>query len=195
MVLAEENGIGTAAFRNKLDAAKNQEIRDTLASGGVGRAPSSDRRPNGAGKERKRTLSGKAALRFAIDSLIEDQVLRDRCRDLLLARGKFDRPINQATQVLEDRIRKKAEPDKRLTGENLVGYSFNEDISKTKLQVASGDADDQRGFTQILRGIVPAFRNITHHHVVDSFSREDAMRICGFIDLLLRVVDSSKKVS
>jgi hypothetical protein len=75
-----------------------------------------------------------------------------------------------------------------------VGFAFNEDISKTLLRVASNDADDQRGFSQILRGVVPAFRNATHHHVINSFSREEAMRVCGFIDVLLRVVDSSVKV-
>lgn len=98
------------------------------------------------------------------------------------------------TQILEDRIRTKAQPAKRLTGEPLVGYAFNEDLSKTVLQVASKEPDDQRGFTQILRGIVPAFRNVTHHHIADAFSREDAMRVCGFIDVLLRVVDGSTKV-
>src|SRR5206468_1107234 len=107
--------------------------------------------------------------------------------------ANFDRPINQATLVLEDRIRKKAQPPKRLVGENLVGYSFNENFSKTVLTVAGGDSDDQRGFTQMLRGIVPAFRNKTHHHIINSFSREEAMRVCGFIDVLLRVVDNATK--
>jgi uncharacterized protein (TIGR02391 family) len=114
-----------------------------------------------------------------------------RCKDLLTAASNHDRAINQATLILEDRIRKKANLPKRLTGESLVGSSFNEDPSKTLLLVEGGDADDQRGFTQILRGIVPAFRNKTHHHIVESFSQEDAIRIVGFIDVLLRVVDGS----
>jgi hypothetical protein len=59
------------------------------------------------------------------------------------------------------------------------------------LQVGSGQADDQRGFTQILRGIVPAFRNHTHHHVSDSFSQEEAILVVGFIDVLLRLVEGS----
>jgi hypothetical protein len=96
-----------------------------------------------------------------------------------MASSNFDRAINQATQILEDRIRTKAQPPQKLTGEKLVGYSFK---------------DDQRGFTQILRGIVPAFRNLTHHHIIDRVSREEAMRVCGFVDVLLRVVDNSVKV-
>jgi uncharacterized protein (TIGR02391 family) len=108
-----------------------------------------------------------------------------------MARSNFDRAINQATQILEDRIRTKAAPPKKLTGENLVGFSFNEDLSKTVLRVESEDPDDQRGFTQILRGVVPAFRNKTYHHITDTLSREDAMRVVGFVDVLLRVVDKS----
>jgi hypothetical protein len=46
----------------------------------------------------------------------------------------------------------------------------------------------------IQRGVVPAFRNRTHHHILDNFSQEDAIRVCGFIDVLLRVVDTSVKV-
>jgi hypothetical protein len=46
----------------------------------------------------------------------------------------------------------------------------------------------------MLRGVVPTFRNKTHHHVADTFSRDDAMRVCGFIDVLLRVVDNSTKI-
>lgn len=78
-----------------------------------------------------------------------------------------------------------------MTGEPLVNFAFKDEISKTILQVASGKADDQRGFTQILRGIVPAFRNHTHHHVSDSFSQEEALLVVGFIDVLLRVVEQS----
>ena len=138
--------------------------------------------------------SKRAVLKSAIEYLIVDDALLDRCGDILLASSNFDRPINQATLVLEDRIRKKAQPQKNLVGEGLVNFAFNEDLSRTVLRIASNDPDDQRGFTQILRGIVPAFRNKTHHHIINTFSREDAMRVCGFIDVLIRVVDHSVKI-
>ena len=111
-----------------------------------------------------------------------------------MAAKNFDRPINQATQVLEDRIRKKAQLGKKLTGDGLEIPRSKRIWAKTVLRVASNDPDDQRGFTQILRGIVAAFRNATHHHITDNFSRQDALRVCGFIDVLLRVVDVSVKV-
>lgn len=195
ILLAKQNGIGTSSYQRKLDPAKQAEVRDALPVifATVGRKKvetALSKRSDGV----RPTISKKSALKLTIEYLIQDATLLSRCQDILLASSNFDRPINQATQILEDRIRKKAQPPVKLTGEKLVNSSFNEDLTKTVLRVASNDADDQRGFTQIMRGIVPAFRNITHHHVVDSFSREDAMRVVGFVDVLLRVVDSSVKV-
>lgn len=191
ILLAKEHGIGTATYQRGLDPAKQAEARNALPSVFVAAPRTSNRAAKGV---QRATLSSKAQLKLAIEYLITDSELRARCVDILMARGKFDRPINQATLVLEDRIRKKAQPSQKLVGENLVGFAFNEDLSKTVLQVASNNSEDQRGFTQMLRGIVPAFRNSTHHHIIDSFSREEAMRVCGFIDVLLRVVDTAVKV-
>jgi uncharacterized protein (TIGR02391 family) len=123
--------------------------------------------------------------------MIQDEHLRSRCAPVLVGNRNFDIAINQATLVLEDRIRKRSGATGKLVGENLVNFAFNEDLGKTLLRVASGDPHDQRGFTQILRGIVPAFRNKTHHHLIDGLTREEALRVCGFIDTLLRVVDGS----
>ena len=193
-ILAREHGIGTSTYQRRLDSTKQAEVRDSLPAlfvPGKGGALGAKQKALGRAKP---AISKRASLKFAIEYLIQDQELRERCQDILLASANFDRPVNQATLVLEDRIRKKAQPPGKLVGENLVGFAFNEDISKTVLRLASNDADDQRGFTQILRGIVPAFRNKTHHHIINSFSREEAMRVCGFIDVLLRVVDNSTKI-
>ena len=195
ILLAKEYGIGTSAYQRKLDPAKQAEVRDalpSLISQGLSPAKGSKqstRTKNGGGA--RRAISKKESLKLTIEYLIEDKELRSRCQDILMAPANFDRPINQATLVLEDRIRKKAKPAKKLVGENLVNFAFNEGISKTLLRVASEDTEDQRGFTQILRGVVPTFRNKTHHHIVNNFSREEAMSVCGFIDVLLRVVDNS----
>jgi Protein of unknown function (Hypoth_ymh) len=195
ILLAKEHGIGTAIYQRGLDSSKQAEVRIALPTVF---APSTRSKGNGrsrkTGEGRKSTISASTSLRLTIEYLIQDPVLLGRCRDILMARANFDRPINQATVVLEDRIRTKAQPPQRMVGEKLVSYAFNEDIARTVLRVASNDPDDQRGFTQILRGVVPAFRNKTHHHIVDSFSREEALRVVGFIDILLRVVDNSVKV-
>lgn len=194
ILLAKQHGIGTSSYQRKLDATKQAEVRDALPSMFAGNTSKASKTSKGNAVATRSALpNSKAQLKAAIEYLIQDEELHERCQDLLRAAKNFDRPINQATQVLEDRIRKKAQLQKKLTGENLVNNAFNEDLAKTVLRVASNDPDDQRGFTQILRGIVPAFRNITHHHITDNFSRQDAMRVCGFIDVLLRVVDGCTK--
>jgi uncharacterized protein (TIGR02391 family) len=192
VVFAKANNIGTAVFQRSLEPSKQAEIRGCLAAETPRKADRAHRRAGGNGEQRNPAIDYKTAMRLAIDALLNDATLKDRCRDLLLARSKFDRAVNQATLVLEHRIREKAQPEKRLTGENLVNFAFNENLDRSRLRVASGNSDDQRGITQILRGLVPAFRNTTHHHIVDDLSREEAMRICGFIDVLLRVVDGAE---
>jgi uncharacterized protein (TIGR02391 family) len=195
VLLAKENGIGAAIYQRRLDPSKQAEVREALpfamvqdrktGDGKSASRPALSRRPT--------SLSKRAALKATIEFLIQDSELRSRCTDILLALGNFDRPINQATQVLEERIRTKSQPSKKMVGENLVNFAFNEDLTRSVLVVASNDPEDQRGFTQMLRGVVPSFRNRTHHHLTNSFSREDALRVCGFIDVLLRVVDATTK--
>ncbi|MGH7032806.1 MAG: TIGR02391 family protein [Stellaceae bacterium] len=197
ILLAKEDGIGTAHFQRKLDPAIQSQVRDALPSifVPVSRAPGNGAaKKSGGSSRRKAPISGKAAVSLAIEYLIQDQMLLGRCSDLLKAKSNFDRPINQATQILEDRIRGKAQLGKGPTGDAVVNLAFKEDTDKTVLRVESADPDDQRGFTQILRGIVAAFRNKTHHQLTDTFSRQEAMRVVGFIDVLLRVVDNSVKV-
>jgi uncharacterized protein (TIGR02391 family) len=122
---------------------------------------------------------------------IQDEALKARCADLLSAPGNFDRVINQATQVLEDRIRKKAgEAAGSLVGAPLVNQVVKGDPRATVLKF-SDDRNEQEGYANILRGIVGAYRNPTHHHVLDHITREDALKVCAFIDGLLKVVDSS----
>lgn len=191
--LAQMNNIGAAMFLRKLDTSHKEQVHAILAKNTEDSRPRAISKSNG--NKGKRQVSEQSAWRFATDALLEDAVLRSRCRSTLLATRNFDIAINQATVVLEDRIRRKVKPDKPLTGESLVGYAFNEEPAKTRLLVATGNPDDQRGITRILKGIVPAFRNVTHHHIVDTFSREDAMRICGFIDVLLRVVDGASLIT
>ena len=195
ILIAKEHNIGTSIYQRKLETAKQAELQSALPSliskeisqAKNSKHPTRIRTGNSA-------ISKKASLKVTIEYLLKDQELLGRCQDILMAPANFDRPINQATLVLEDRIRKKAQLQKKLVGQNLVTNAFKEELPKTVLRVKSNDDEDQRGFTQILRGVVAAFRNKTHHHIVNSFSREEAMRVCGFIDVLLRVVDNSVKI-
>ena len=124
---------------------------------------------------------------------IRDDELRSRCSDLLSAPDKFDRPINQATQVLEDRIRERSRTNAGLIGADLVNKVIKSDPKKTVL-LLSDDDGEQEGFSHIIRGMVGAFRNPTHRGIGDHFSREEGLKACGFADILLQVIDEAKVV-
>jgi uncharacterized protein (TIGR02391 family) len=191
VILCKEQGIGTSTFQRRLEGSKQAEIRDAL----LGMLPQT-RATSLAAKGNRRAkpaASNRIKRKNAVEYLIKDQELRSRCQNELLASADFDKAVSQATLVLEERIRTKAQL-MGLIGEPLVNEAFKESLSTTMLRVASGDAGEQRGFTQILRGLVPTFRNKTHHFIIKNFSREEAMRVCGFIDVLLSVVDSSEKI-
>ena len=127
-----------------------------------------------------------------ITNYLHDKELRERCLDLLQASSKFDRVVNQATLVLEDRIRTKASLSEKLVGEGLVNRVLNPDLSKTVLKVSS-DSDEHKGFCDICRGIVGAFRNPTHHHLTDTITREEAFKVCAFVDTLLSMLEKATR--
>ena len=66
---------------------------------------------------------------------------------------------------------------------------------KNTLLLVSQDQGEQEGFSHIVRGMVGAFRNPTHHEISDRFTREDALKVCAFVDLLLQVIDDATVVS
>jgi uncharacterized protein (TIGR02391 family) len=147
-----------------------------------------------AGKVRQATAFLEASLPAPVDAFVvragtlfsslRDSDLKARCEDLLSAPANFDRAINQATQVLEDRIRRKSGSGTDLTGVELVNRMIKSDPA-VSLLVISQDAREQEGFANICRGLMMAFRNQTHHELTDRYSREDALKVCAFIDLLL----------
>ena len=125
---------------------------------------------------------------------IHDKELRDRCLDLLKLESKFDRAINQATQVFEDRVRIKAKITERIQGVNLVNRALSADLTKTILKI-SDNPEEHEGFCHIARGMMLAFRNPTHHYLTDEVTREQALKLCGFVDVLLSILEKAEKVS
>lgn len=126
----------------------------------------------------------------ALLKTIHDKELQERCGDLILGSGPFDRVINQATLVLEDRLRNRAGLDRTHFGPGLVSAAVKGDPAESLIVFSTVKAE-QEGYANILRGLMQALRNETHHTVADNFSREDALSICGFIDRILRLIDQS----
>lgn len=121
-------------------------------------------------------------------NLIKDQELRSRCADLLSAHDHFDRVINQATQVLEERLRVKTPQFADEIGIKLVNSAVKNSPGDSPI-CFSDHASEQEGYASIFRGIVGAFRNTSHHRFLAHVTREQALQICAFIDNLLAALE------
>jgi hypothetical protein len=106
---------------------------------------------------------------------------------LLSAPSNFDRVINQATQVLEDRLRAVTHDKDGVNGATLVNKYVKSDPTKSPL-VISSDNGEQEVYANLLRGMMGAFRNPSHHKFVEHITREKALQVCAFIDNLLQVL-------
>jgi hypothetical protein len=185
---AKELGIGAARFQRSLPPHIQQEVREHLPV--VFASQSRFQHKNRVEKSRKRTQ--KAALTAAIEYLLKDDELRNRCSDLLRARGNFDRAFREATTILDYRL-------KKLAGLTNVKIDPGDLVAKVlypnnRIFELSADTGEQEGFFFICKGLFQAFRNPTHHQLSDKFSREDALRFCGFVDVLLTVLQRAHKV-
>ena len=131
----------------------------------------------------------------ALYNAIEDTELQKRCGDILLeASGAFDRVINQATQILEDRIKRKSGLENTtLIGIPLVSKAIHSKAENTILKF-SDNADVQEKYAALFKGIIGVYRNPSHHGLDYECSREDALKFCAYIDLLLKEVEKSERI-
>ena len=125
---------------------------------------------------------------------IIDKELKSRCSDILVADSHYDRVINQSTQVLEDRIRKKANAERSLIGTQLVNKVLHTDISRSILKL-SDYPDEHEGICHICRGIMLAFRNPTHHHLTDKYTQTEALKFCSFVDNILQIINNAELIT
>lgn len=183
---AQELGISPGAAFRKLAPHHQQQVQERLRA----QAPRSAGSPRAVPRRAGRRASDR--VREAVNLLLTDQELKDRCADLLRGRKKLDRPVNQATLVLEDRLRKLGMITTKATALELTSMVLHP--KRAVLRVHKDD-DVQEGVYSLCKGLFAVFRNLTHHHLTDKFSREDAMSICGFIDAMLRILGEGKLVS
>ena len=125
---------------------------------------------------------------------IVDKELHERCGDILLGETAFDRAINQATQILEDRIKKKSGLEKTtLIGNSLISRAIHTKLDQTVLKF-SDEADIQEGYSFLFKGLISIYRNPTHHSLNFKCDREYALKFCAYIDELLLEVNKSDKI-
>ena len=185
---AKELEIGTGYALRRLDPHIQEQVQASLPSV-FARA---DRRETKT--RRSRDLPRSDSVGMAAEYLLSDRELRDRCQDLLKRRRHSDRVLREATTVLEDRIKKLSGLTGNINPEPLVNQALNPDLAKAVLQV-SKEANEQAGFHSICRGIVLAFRHKAHHQLDDKVTREDALKFCGFVDVLLEILGKATRRS
>ena len=128
---------------------------------------------------------------------IKDETLRKRCSDLLKAPGSFDRVINQATQVLETRLRDSLPYEKLCEvipeAKDHVGEPLaNKLLSPSKPVIVISDKQIERAaFHKMVVGIIAYLRNSSHHFLDDKTEWSLAWSVVGVIDALLSVLKNS----
>lgn len=129
--------------------------------------------------------------------LIKDEALRKRCLDLLEAPGNFDRVINQATQVLEARLRDSLSYEKLCevipeTREHIGEPLANKLLSPSKPVIVISDKQIERAaFHKMVVGIIAYLRNPSHHSLDDKTEWSLAWSVVGIIDSLLSQLQNS----
>jgi uncharacterized protein (TIGR02391 family) len=184
LVWAKALGIGIAHAFNKAPT----EVRDEVRGVGTAPAPAAVRAIKGTMPARaKRKAEPISAA--TIKRLLHDDQLHSRCKDLLQGKKHFDRVIREATTVLDDRLKTKTGIT-NLNPQDLIGKALSPDPAKAIIAVSAVRAE-QEGLHSICKGIMLTFRNTAHHSLSDKFTREDALKFCGFVDTVLGIIDQA----
>jgi hypothetical protein len=185
LVLAAEHGIGYQRALRKLDSSSQAQVRSALGGRAAGEARRAAERVEG--QQRGADWVGEA-----IDALLTDPELRNRCADLLRKRKYLDRAVREAATVLEDRLRQRSGlgKDKERTRRGMIARVLNPDPSKAIIKV-SDDPDEQRGIFELCAGLVGGFGNALHH-TLSEVGLGEALALCGVANVLLRLVEKGR---
>ncbi len=185
IVWAQAKGIGVAHALNRASSEVRGEVRSAQGGAAPGRVSRAVPQPL-----HPRSRKSDAISASVIDSIIQDKTLRERCKNLLQGKKHFDQVFREATTVLDDRLKAKT-GIRKMKPLDLVGRAVNPDPQKAIIEVSS-DRDEQEGFYSICKGTMLFFRNRAHHGLSDTFTREEALEFCGFIDTILGVIEQSQ---
>ena len=182
LLVAKELGVGIANALAKVPAEVRAELR-SIGTVSSALAAANRKKAAVAGATRKPP----AITATTIKMLLNDPQLYARCKGQLLARKHFDSAFREATTVLDDRL-KRTTSIANMNPESLVGKVINPDPAKAVIEVSAIRAE-QEGFHSLCKGIILFFRNKAHHSLSNQFTREDALKFCGFVDIILGVIE------
>lgn len=134
-----------------------------------------------------------------LDSIeIRDTELRKRCLDLLAmfreegSHERLDTVVNEATRILEDRLRLLSGAPATCTGVDLAKHAFA--VSSPRLKV-SDIAAEQESAHLLYRGLFGFIRNSVHHRLVANLQPERVLQIVGMIDYFIYVAEGAHRTA
>ncbi len=181
IVWAKSLGIGTANALRQLEPHQQDQVRAALPFAFASRVSVGDKEKGSARRTEPRSQN---PIKLAVEYLIADEELKSRCGDLLKAHKHYDRPLREATTVLDHRLKELAGITYKINPVDLVNKILNPDPKKAVI-VVSTDPAEQEGFHGICKGLMLAFRNKSHHHLDDKITQRDALGFCALIDTIL----------
>jgi len=182
LVLAHGLGFGIARSLRKLPPPLQQQVTAALETS-TSRPTVSD-----AGSSTVQKTAHPDPVASAIECLLTDEELRKRCSDLLKKKRYLDRAVREAITLLEDRLRErtglgKAQEKGR---KGLVAKALHPDQAQI---IVSQDRDIQEGVFFICSGLMEAFGGPVHHSLRDDVTQQEALAVCGAVNLILTLID------
>jgi hypothetical protein len=179
-------GFGTSRILRELPGDVRNEVQRLLAA---------DRTPTPRRSAAPVPTEARGAredpVRDSIHHLLRDEDLRRYCIRVLMGRGPYDTVIREATVVLDDRLKRLGNITEPMNPADVVGKVINPDPNKAILVVSTVPAE-QEGFHSVCKGLMLAFRNPVHHRLSDKITREQALKICAFVDAVLGILEGAR---
>lgn len=184
LVLASRCGVGIASRIRGLPPSLQQQVNTALMAGASGGRSSAVARRTAE----ERRQPDRVAL--PIDDLLTDDELRSRCGDLLRRRRHLDRAVREAMTVLENRLRSRTGLDKgqERSRVGLVAKALHPDSGMLRVSV---ERDEQQGVHDFCKGLIEMYGNPIHHSLRDDVTLEQAVWVCGAVNLMLALLDKA----
>jgi uncharacterized protein (TIGR02391 family) len=105
--------------------------------------------------------------------------------------GNYWNAVFEAARHLETRVRAKGEFLQTDITDRLMTKAFHPDKGKLKIPSCKAPAEEL-GFYEIIRGISLFHRNPKGHDESEDFDRNHSLKIIGYIDYLLDIIESAE---
>jgi hypothetical protein len=132
-----------------------------------------------------------------LDSIeIRDPVLRKRCLDLLAQfredgqHDRLDTVVNEATRILEDRLRSLSAAPPTCVGVDLAKLAL---CPPSPRLIVSDVGPEQEAAHLLYRGLFGFVRNSAHHRLLGTLQPERVLQIVGMVDYLISVAEAARR--